>query len=491
MSEIGQSADLLSKSVMIGQERVSETERVLVNNDGLINLNWLKIQSNLIGNYRDMSGDEMNIFTPQELDAMAELANLATVKHNVMTSQSTKNVICITQDALLGCYLMTKDDKEMSRERFFDICMKGDGWTSEKILKGLDRVKRVAQEEGYKNFPLYCGKSLLSIMFPETLNYYKKNDARPDQPAVKIIKGVLLEGAINKAQLGQGHNTLIHVIHKEYGIDACADLINNCQFLPNQFLLHRSFTVGIKDCIADISSQTEEIAYKCFIEAKDTETTISHERIRELKICAILDKARDMSMKLAKSEMLKKGNDNAFVDTVTSGAKGEYFNLAQITSMLGQQMHLGKRIQKSMNRGKRVLPHYPTTEGNRRFSTKGEIPLEQEYESQGFIKNSFLHGMNPLEFYAHSVAGREGCANTALNTANSGYVQRRLIKLSEDIQVAQDSTVRMGNGNVLQWSFGGDGFDRSNCAFKNGETTFCDVDNIANMLNNEVDLEDI
>lgn len=82
--------------------------------------------------------------------------------------------------------------------------------------------------------------------------------------------------------------------------------------------------------------------------------------------------------------------------------------------MLGQQMHMGKRIQKSMNRGKRTLPHYPID----------EIGLEQEFESQGFVKHSFLYGLNPQEFIFHSMSGREGISDTALKTANSGYVTR-------------------------------------------------------------------
>ena len=53
---IGQSAVLLTKFVMIEYVRHSETERVWVNNDGLINLNLLKIQSNPIGNYREIVG---------------------------------------------------------------------------------------------------------------------------------------------------------------------------------------------------------------------------------------------------------------------------------------------------------------------------------------------------------------------------------------------------------------------------------------------------
>jgi DNA-directed RNA polymerase II subunit RPB1 len=417
---------------------------------------------------------EMNVFLPQDLDARAELLNLSTTKHNIMTSQSTKNIICITQDALLGSYILTRDDKDLGKDKFFDICMKGDDWSTEHILNTLERIKKVCKKHGY-TFPLYCGKSLFSMMLPETLNYTKKNDARKDEPVVKIIKGVLVEGALTKANLGQAHNSIIHVLHKEYGMDKAIDFINNTQFIANQFLLHHSFSVGIQDCITDISSKTEDIAYRCFIEAKDTEHTISHERIRELKIGAILDKARDMSMKLAKSKL---NSENAFVATVTSGSKGEYFNITQITSMLGQQMHMGQRIQKTLNRGKRTLPHYP----------KENLTIEQEFESRGFIKHSFLHGLNPQEFIYHAMTGREGCSDTAMKTAASGYIQRKMVKVLEDVQVKYDGTVRNTNGWVVQWAYGGDGFDRSECAFKDDSVFFADVNKIADKINNEFEL---
>lgn len=344
----------------------------------------------------------MNVFLPQDLDARAELLNLSTTKHNIMTSQSTKNIICITQDSLLGSYLLTRDDIDLGRDLFFDICMKGDGWSSEYIINRLEQIKQIMKEHN-KTFPLYCGKSLFSLMFPTTFNYIKKNDVRKDEPVVKIIKGVMIEGALAKSNLGQAHNSIIHVLHKEYNMDKAIDFINNCQFISNQYLIHRSFSVSIKDCLSDIEEKTEEIAYRCFIEAKDAESSISHERIRELKICSILDNARDMSMKLAKNRLKP---DNAFVATVTSGSKGEYFNITQITSMLGQQMHMGKRIQKTLNRGRRTLPHYP----------KNNLTLEQEFESQGFIKHSFLHGLNPQEFIWHAVTGREGCSDTAMKS---------------------------------------------------------------------------
>lgn len=418
----------------------------------------------------------MNIFLPQDLDARAELLNLSTTKHNIMNCQSSKNNICITQDSLLGAYLLTKTDTDLGRDKFFDICMKGDNWSSEFILKRLEHVKRVMKAHN-KSFPLYCGKTLFSIMFPITLTYTKKNDIRKDEPVVKIVKGVLIEGALAKSNLGQAHNSLIHVLHKEYSMDTSIEFINNCQFISNQYLIHRGFSIGIKDCIADVEQKTEEVAYRCFIESKDTEGNISHERIRELKVCSILDKARDMTMKIAKNNLKE---DNGFVATVTSGSKGEYFNLTQIQSMLGQQMHMGKRIPKSLNRGRRSLPHYP----------KQEPTIEQEFESQGFIKHSFLHGLNPQEFIWHAVTGREGCSNSSQNTANSGYIQRKMIKTMEDFQVKYDGTVRNTINWVAQWTYGGDGFDREKCSFKGDNVFFVDVDRVADRLNNEFELKE-
>ena len=424
----------------------------------------------------DFDGDEMNIFLPQDYDARAELLNLSTTRHNIMTSQSTKNNICITQDSLLGSFLLTKTDQDLGRDRFFDLCMKGDGWTTCHILKRLQHIERVCQDHGY-HFPLFCGKSIFSMMFPETFNYSKKNDARKDEPTVRIIKGVMVEGALAKANLGQAHNSIVHVLHKEYGRDWAIDFLNNCQFISNQFLLQRGFSIGIGDCVADqeMIQRTEEIIYKCYIEAKDTEASISHEKIRELKVCSVLDKARDLSMKMARGKLT---DENGFVATVTAGSKGEYFNITQITSMLGQQMHMTKRIQKTLNRGRRTLPHYPKT----------NLSLEQEFESRGFIRHSFLHGLNPQEFIWHAMSGREGCSDTAMKTAQSGYVQRRMIKVFEDVQVKYDGTVRNTNNWVIQWAYGGDGFDRSECSFIKDSVFFADVGRIADRLNNEYEL---
>lgn len=165
------------------------------------------------------------------------------------------------------------------------------------------------------------------------------------------------------------------------------------------------------------------------------------------------------------------------MNTITGGSKGEAFNIIQIKSLLGSQNHMGARIEKTFNRGKRTLPHYPLENQT----------MEQEFESRGFVRSSFLRGMNPQEFIFHSIAGREGITQTSMNTSSSGYIQRKMVKVMEDIQVKYDGTVRNTNDWVFQWSYGGDGFDRSECSFnsKENDVFFIDPQQVASRLNND------
>jgi len=179
---------------------------------------------------------------------------------------------------------------------------------------------------------------------------------------------------------------------------------------------------------------------------------------------------KDVGLRIAKNAL---SIDNNFVSTVTSGSKGDFFNIAQITGLLGQQNLKGGRIIPALNHGKRTLPHYP----------HGELPFEQEYESKGFVSSSFIKGLNPKEFYFHAMCGREGVCDTAMGTAKSGYMQRRIIKLTEDIKIQYDGTVRDQTGKIYQLSYGDDGFDPTHTV-KVGETQeFCDVSRLVSKLN--------
>ena len=61
---------------------------------------------------------------------------------------------------------------------------------------------------------------------------------------------------------------------------------------------------------------------------------------------------------------------------------------------------------------------------------------------RGFVANSFYSGLTPTEFFFHTMAGREGLVDTAVKTAETGYMSRRLMKAMEDLFTHYDSTVR-------------------------------------------------
>ena len=134
---------------------------------------------------------------------------------------------------------------------------------------------------------------------------------------------------------------------------------------------------------------------------------------------------------------------------MTSGSKGDFFNIAQVTGLLGQQNITGKRIEPMISQGKRSLPHYPFA----------GLTKEMEYESRGFVRHSFIHGLNPQEFYFHAMSGREGVTDTAMGTSKSGYIQRRIVKCLEDMQIQYDGTVRNTSGFIYQTAYGHDGMD--------------------------------
>ena len=119
--------------------------------------------------------------------------------------------------------------------------------------------------------------------------------------------------------------------------------------------------------------------------------------------------------------------------SVGSGAKGGEINLMQIMGALGQDIFKQKRIEKEMNN--RSLVHFHQN--------------DDTLKARGFISNSYLSGLDAHEFFFHHMTGREGLIDTAIKTAETGYLARKIMKLLEDIGLKYDNTVRTGNGMIL------------------------------------------
>lgn len=114
-----------------------------------------------------------------------------------------------------------------------------------------------------------------------------------------------------------------------------------------------------------------------------------------------------------------------------------------MVACVGQQIIAGHRVPDGFQ--DRSLPHFPKK--------------SKEPPSKGFVRNSFYSGLRATEFLFHAISGREGLVDTAVKTAETGYMQRRLMKALEDLTTQYDLSVRNSIGGVVQFRYGDDGLD--------------------------------
>jgi len=125
------------------------------------------------------------------------------------------------------------------------------------------------------------------------------------------------------------------------------------------------------------------------------------------------------------------------------GSKGSPLNISQMMACVGQQAVGGMRIEDGFVN--RTLPH---------FAYHSLTP-----PAKGFVANSFYSGLTATEFIFHTMGGREGLVDTAVKTAETGYMARRLMKALEDLSLRYDNSVRNSENTVVQFTYGDDSLD--------------------------------
>ena len=429
---------------MVDYGRHSETERVLVSNEGLAILNLLKIQSTPFGNTGDSSGDEMNLHMPQDEESEAELKNLAAVPFQIISPANNQSIIGIFQDSLLGSYQFTR------------VGVKFDSRAAMNLLMALQTVNEsmFSNVDGnLSNFQI-----LSQIMPPITLKYKKKSfgekeDYNTSNNVVEIRDGQYLRGQLDKTVLGSGTNGLIHRTCNDFSNMTSSKFIDDLQNIITEYMKVSSYSVGISDLIANtetnnkiaeviISKKTEVkgLIDQLHIGVFDNKTGKTNDIEFENQVSNILNRAINDAGKIGLESLSK---DNRFVTMVNAGSKGQDINISQMTSCLGQQAIDGKRIPYGFD--SRTLPH---------FTKYDDSP-----DARGFVESSFISGLRPEELFFHAMAGRIGLIDTAVKTSTTGYIQRRLIKGLEDLKVGYDMTVRNNKERIVQFAYGDDGVD--------------------------------
>lgn len=402
----------------------------------------------------DFDGDEMNLHMPQSYATKAELEFLAAVEKQIVSPQSNKPVIGSVQDTVVGARLLTVRDAFFNRREAMGLLysINSPGKKGDDILFNLKPAILSPVE-------LWTGKQIFSAILPKIF-YDRDSNIDGDSDVqnagdtrVLIRDGCLLTGPMDKRSIGAQQGGIIHIIFNDHGSDAARAFIDNVQRLVTHFLLHiHSFSVGIGDCVAD--ARTSCLCRDAVQQAMaEVDNVIALTRRNELekqpgmsltetfesRVNIVLNKARNISGTMAQAL----NPHNYMKAMIVSGSKGSYINISQIIACLGQQNVEGKRIPFGFQ--ERCLPHFSKYD----FSAT----------SRGFVQNSYLSGMAPDEFFFHAMGGREGIIDTAIKTAETGYIQRRLVKALEDAIVHHDFSVRNGRGDVYQFLYGDDGFD--------------------------------
>ncbi|KAM9920293.1 hypothetical protein OXX59_007320, partial [Metschnikowia pulcherrima] len=394
----------------------------------------------------DFDGDEMNLHVPQSPETRAEMSQICAVPLQIVSPQSNKPVMGIVQDTLCGIRKMTLRDNFVEYEQVMNMLYWIPNW---------DGV--IPPPAVLKPKPLWSGKQLLSMAIPKGIHLQRFDDGRdmlsPKDSGMLIVDGEIIFGVVDKKTVGATGGGLIHTVMREKGPYVCAQLFSSIQKVVNYWLLHNGFSIGIGDTIADkdtmrdVTTTIQEAKQKVqeiIIDAQqnklEPEPGMTLRESFEHNVSRILNQARDTAGRSA--EMNLKDSNNV-KQMVTSGSKGSFINISQMSACVGQQIVEGKRIPFGF--GDRTLPHF----------TKDDYSPE----SKGFVENSYLRGLTPQEFFFHAMAGREGLIDTAVKTAETGYIQRRLVKALEDIMVHYDGTTRNSLGDIIQFVYGEDGID--------------------------------
>lgn len=411
----------------------------------------------------DFDGDEMNVHVPQTEEARTEALNLMGVKYNLITPKSGEPIIAATQDFITASYLISKKDSFFDRASFTEMCT---------MMSDANMHFDIPPPAIVKPVKLWTGKQLYSLLIRPNkqsnviINLDAKNktfvpppkgmrnEMSPNDGYLVIRGSQILAGHMDKSTLGDGKKAQVfYTILRDYGPDEAVGAMNRMAKLCARYLGNRGFSIGINDVTPGRELNKEkdrliEIAYqKCddlielLKEGKlETQPGCNEEQTLEAKIGGILSKVREEVGDVCINELEK---SNAPLIMASCGSKGSTVNVSQMVAAVGQQIIAGSRVPNGFQ--DRTLPHFP------KFS---KTP-----PSKGFVRNSFFSGLNPPEFLFHAISGREGLVDTAVKTAETGYMSRRLMKSLEDLSCKYDTTVRTSSNSIIQFQYGGDGLD--------------------------------
>ncbi len=345
----------------------------------------------------DFDGDQMAVHVPLTPEAIAEARFLMLSVNNLLKPQDGKPVTVPTQDMILGAYYLTVQiDGEKGEGMYFkdeDEAMlayqNGDIGLHCKI-----KVRRFKEDEDgnvrSKTIETTVGRLIYNQGIPQDLGFVDRSDPENE-----------FELEINFPVIKKNLGTIVSKCINVHGLSETADVLDYIKSTGYKYSTKGAITVSVVDVAVpeakkDILAKADEDVEKIF---KQYQRGMITNDERYDAIIKIWEKATDDVTGAMKDNF---DELNPIYMMAQSGARGNMNQLRQIAGMRGLMANTS---------GKAV-----------------EIP----------IKSCFREGLDALEYFISSHGARKGLADTALRTADSGYLTRRLVDVSQDIIIREE-----------------------------------------------------
>ncbi|MBI1732359.1 MAG: DNA-directed RNA polymerase subunit beta' [Gammaproteobacteria bacterium] len=352
----------------------------------------------------DFDGDQMAVHVPLSVEAQLEARTLMMSTNNILSPANGEPIIVPTQDVVLGLYYLTRDSAAArgSGMRFADVDEVHRAYESGQIdlhARIMVRIREVtinddgARKEAILRVETTAGRALLSRLLPDGLPFS------------------LVDQVINKKALSK----LINTCYRRLGLKATVIFADQLMYTGFHYSTRAGVSFGIDDMV--VPDQKNDIISKAEEQVKQFEQQYTSGLItdgeRYNKVVDIWSHTNDQ---VAKAMMDKLGTDE-ITDPRGNRVRQPSFNSIFMMADSGAR---GSAAQIRQLAGMRGLMAKPD----------GSI-IETP------ITANFREGLDVLQYFISTHGARKGLADTALKTANSGYLTRRLVDVAQDLVVTE------------------------------------------------------
>ncbi|MBQ9679461.1 MAG: DNA-directed RNA polymerase subunit beta' [Ruminococcus sp.] len=344
----------------------------------------------------DFDGDQMAVHVPLSAEAQAEARFLMLAAGNLLKPSDGKPVVVPTQDMVLGSYYLTldKDGEPGEGKVFKDVDEALMAYqTGYVTLHSKIKVRREMEIDGVKKSGIIdttVGKIIFNRAIPQDLGFVDRSE---EENLFKFE----IDFLVGKKQLGKIIDACIRV----HGTEVTAEVLDNVKAQGYKYSTIGAITVAV--CDATIPEEKREIIAKAEADVdairEEFNMGLRSDQERYEKVLTIWEKATNDVTEKLQSNL---DRYNPIFMMADSGARGSMSQIRQLAGMRGLIANTsGKTI---------------------------EIPIRANYRE----------GLNILEYFISSRGARKGLADTALRTADSGYLTRRLVDVSQEVIIRDD-----------------------------------------------------